>query len=108
MLKKRTTAGNINKNKKIVRREYYGPAHSEAELHLHRRRLGSLAKRLKPSHVRALVAAFIHVESKSGAARIFSKIAKRYGVSSGDLEQALAIKLGPRVWGVVKDLQQRK
>lgn len=101
---------NFSKKNKIVRRKYRSSAYSAEELHKYRkrRRIFPLVKKLRTLEVRALVAAFIHVESIGRAGRIFAKIAKKYNVSSGDLEQALAIKLGPKVWGALKDIKQRK
>jgi hypothetical protein len=95
-----------NSSKKI--RVRAGPAYSKEELDMHRRIRGihALAKNLKRLEVRLLALAIADVEHWGKARKVFVKIAKKHGVSLGDLEQALAVKLGPELDMALKDHEQ--
>jgi len=55
-----------------------------------------LASKLTASEVDQLSRAIANVEFKKSARETFIAVAKKYKVSSGDLEQALAIRFGNR------------
>ncbi len=96
---KRTPAKTLIQKRLLADKKARVAKYTEHELARYREARGieTLAKKLKPREVKALRKAFLHLETREAARKIFIKIAKKYGVTSGALDQALAVKLGKRV-----------